>query len=428
MLSTALTDEYALQGGPAEDALPSVWVRVSARLTTLVMVLTCVGLVVVTSAAGGRGFAAAALKRLALTGLGIGAFVLGANLPYQWWRRHSLAVLTVALLGLVAPFMPGIGVTINGASRWVNPGLPIGFQPSEFAKVALCIWVAAYCERNATRMRSAVHGFLVPLGVVGAACFLVLIEPDFGTAVLMGTICMTVLLVFGMRLLYLGLAAAAGAPLLVQMLVLKVPYRLQRLLTYQNPWRDPQGSGYQLIQSKIAIGSGGLFGRGLGAGLQKAGFLPGADNDFIFSILAEELGLVGCLAVVLLFLFLLWECLRVILRARDPFGFALGLGVAWLLGMQAAAHIAVVTGSVPTKGLSLPFISAGGSSLLASMLAAGILVNIARSEEDPEHHALKPWHEDMPGYERFAHRALDKSRDACIRAGQRMWHWGGASW
>jgi cell division protein FtsW len=197
------------------------------------------------------------------------------------------------------------------------------------------------------------------------------------------------------------------------------------LLTYQNPWRDPQGSGYQLIQSKIAIGSGGLFGRGLGAGLQKAGFLPGADNDFIFSILAEELGLVGCLAVVLLFLFLLWECLRVILRARDPFGFALGLGLAWLLGMQAAAHIAVVTGTVPTKGLSLPFISAGGSSLLASMLAAGILVNIARSEEDPERHRLTPWDEDVPGYERFVHRALDQSRDACIRAGRRIWRWGG---
>jgi cell division protein FtsW len=263
------------------------------------------------------------------------------------------------------------------------------------------------------------------LGVVGTACFLVLIEPDFGTAVLMGTICVTVLLVFGMRLLYVGLAAAAGAPLLVQMLVLKVPYRLQRLLTYQNPWRDPQGSGYQLIQSKIAIGSGGLFGRGLGAGLQKAGFLPGANNDFIFSILAEELGLVGCLAVVLLFLFLLWECLRVILRARDPFGFALGLGLAWLLGMQAAAHIGVVTGAVPTKGLSLPFISAGGSSLLASMLAAGILVNIARSEEDPERHRLRPWHEDVPGYERFVHTALDESRNACIRAGRRIWEWGG---
>jgi len=396
------------QGAVAPDAAagaPSDWQRPSVRIALLAMTLACFGLVMVASAAGVQGLAGAAWKRLVLTALALGAFAVGACMPYQRWRRHNWAVLALGLGLLGAVFVPGLGVTINGARRWVNPGLPIGFQPSEFAKVALCIWVAAYCERNAHRMGHAVHGFLLPMAVVGAAALLILAEPDFGTAVLVGAVCTTVLLVFGMRLVFLFLALAAAMPFL-QKLIFEVPYRLQRVVAFLDPWSDPQGSGYQLIQSKIAIGSGGLFGRGLGSGLQKAGFLPGADNDFIFSIVGEELGLVGSLAVIFLLTCLLWECLKVILRSRDPFGFALSLGLSWLLGMQAAAHVAVVTGSVPTKGLSLPFVSAGGSSLIASMAAAGILVNIARSEELPARFPLRPWTDDLPPYERAARRAL----------------------
>jgi cell division protein FtsW len=381
----------------ATHAAPSEWERPSVRIALLAMTLACFGLVMVASVAGVNGLVGATLKRLTLTAIAGGAFAIGACTPYQRWRRHNWLVLALALGLLGAVFLPGVGMTINGARRWLSLGLPVGCQPSEFAKIALCIWVAAYCERNAQRMGHAVHGFALPLAVVGGAALLILAEPDFGTAALTGAVCTVVLLVFGMRPVFLLMALTAAMPF-IQKLIFEVPYRFQRVVAFMDPWSDPRGSGYQLIQSKIAIGSGGLFGRGLGAGLQKAGFLPGADNDFIFSVIGEELGLIGCLAVICL--------LKVVLRSRDPFGFGLSLGLSWLLGMQAAAHIAVVTGSVPTKGLSLPFISAGGSSLIASMAAAGILVNIARSEERPEQHQLKAWTDDLPLYERAVRRAL----------------------
>jgi cell division protein FtsW len=406
MSDAALTDDGLLgtDAGPAgpppaATAEPS-W-PLSVKLTVVVAALTCIGLVMVASAAGSSDVAAATAKRLILTTLAVGAFVVGANVPYSWWRRHNLAWLALAVVGLLAVLIPHVGAQINGARRWINPGLPVGLQPSEFAKLALCIWVAAYCERNATRMRSAVHGFLIPLGVVGVVCLLILAEPDFGTAALTGAVGLAVLLVFGTRMLYVGLAGMACLPAL-QKLIIGVPYRLQRVLAFIHPWRDPQGTGYQLIQSKIAIGSGGALGRGLGAGVQKAGFLPGADNDFIFSVIGEELGLLGALAIIILFVALVWMALKVVTRARDAFGFGLALGLSWLLGMQAAAHMAVVTGSIPTKGLSLPFISAGGSSLLASMFAAGVLVNIARAEESPGRVRQVPWEQDVPAYERAA--------------------------
>ena len=413
MAEAVIGDEFLPQAQAAEEA-PSAWRRASTRLTVLVLALVCVGLVIVGSAAVGRSFAPAIMKRLALTGLGLGLFVAGAATPYHWWRRHSLGLLAVAMVGLVAVLIPGVGTEINGGRRWMDLGLPLGFQPSEFAKVAMCAWLAAYCERNLTQMRSATRGFVIPLAVAGLASSLILLEPDFGTAALLAAGCVVMLLVSGTRLCYVLLAGAAFLPL-VQRLVLGVPYRLQRVLAFLDPWQDPQGSGYQLIQSKIAIGSGGVFGRGLGSGLQKAGFLPGSDNDFIFSVIAEELGLIGCLAVLLLFIFMLWECLRIVLKARDPFGFAFALGLAWLLGMQAAAHVAVVTGSMPTKGLSLPFISAGGSSLLVSLLTAGILLNIARSEESPEAAPPPSWQDDMPAYEGLAQRVLEAARARAAR-------------
>jgi len=398
----------------AEGQAAAAWGRSSARLTAAVALLSSVGLVMVVSAAGTEGFKDALLRRLAFTGLGAVAFVAAARTDYRWWRRHNLGVLAVALVALTAVLVPGVGARINGARRWTRPILGLGLQPSEFAKVALCIWVAAYCERNITRMRSFAHGFVAPLSVVGVAALLVLAEPDFGTSVLMAGVCLTVLLVCGTRLVYVLLAGAAGLPLL-QRLILDVPYRMKRVLAFLDPWSDPRGAGYQLIQSKIAIGSGGLAGVGLGAGQQKAGFLPGAPNDFIFSVLAEELGFIGCALLILLFVLLLWEGLKIVLRSRDPFGFALGLGLSWLLAAQAAAHIAVVTGSVPTKGLSLPFISAGGSSLVASLWAAGLLVSIARSEEEPERYPHRPWEAEMPRYERWACRAMDSALRAAAR-------------
>ncbi len=381
------------------------WRRPSFRIALLALALTCFGLVMVASAAGSRDFALAVAKRLVLTAIGLCAFLVGVRVDHRVWRRHHWALLALALAGLVLVMVPGVSAAKNGAKRWIDIGLPFGLQPSEFAKIAFCVWVAAYAERNLTRLRRPVEGFLVPMGVVGVGSLLILAEPDFGTCVLMGGVCTLVLWVMGTRLLYIVAAMAAAMPM-VERLVLDVPYRAVRVMSFLNPWADPRGTGYQLIQSKIAIGSGGLFGLGLGNGRQAQGFLPAANNDFIFSVVSEQLGFIGAVALLLVFVWLLYEGVRVAMRSHEPFGFALALGLTTLIGMQAAAHVAVVTGSVPTKGLALPFVSAGGSSLIASLLAAGILVNIARCEERPEKHESKPWQEDVPGYEALAARLL----------------------
>lgn len=413
------------QGGVAER--PASWLRPSYRLAALFGALLCIGLVMVGSASGGSGaFASSLVRRLIWMAMGGAALAVGCAANYQCWRRHHVAIVALAFVLLALVLVPGVGSRINNARRWIRFG-PLGVQPSEFAKIALLIWLAAYCERNMPtagrgagkgRLGTFKWGFLVPISVVGMASFLVLCEPDFGTSVLIGTVCVGVMLVCGTRLLYVLLAGVVALPML-QMLILSSPYRLQRVLTFLNPWGDPQGAGYQLVQSMIAIGSGGIGGKGLGMGVQKMGFLPGANNDFIFSIVAEELGFVGGVLVIGLFLWLLWEGVKVALRARDAFGFTLAFGISALIGLQAAVNIAVATGSVPTKGLSLPFLSAGGSSLFFSMWAAGILINIARSEETPERFKLAPWYLDVPRYEHVlaghARHAGDAVNNAVLR-------------
>ena len=412
------TDERAHLGLEGAGAASALW-QPSTRITMIALALTSFGLVMVASAAGSRDFGSTVVKRLILTSIALCAFLAGAGVNYQFWRRHQLVLLALAMGGLVAVLVPHVSAARNGARRWIEIGLPMGFQPSEFAKICLCVWVAAYCERNLARMRKGVHGFLIPMGVVGFGCLLILAEPDFGTAVLTGSVCLMVLWVMGTRLIFILAAAAAATPLFMR-LVLDVPYRMQRVTSFLDPWTDPRGIGYQLIQSKIAIGSGGFFGQGLGTGRQEEGFLPAANNDFIFSIVAEELGFIGAVLVIGAFLLLLWQGIQVTRRSRDPFGFGLSLGLTALLGMQAAAHIAVVTGSVPTKGLALPFVSAGGSSLIASMLAAGILVNIARSQESPERHELKPWQDQVPGYEVIAMDLLSRAGNGIARKAKKI--------
>ena len=408
MTDCAIPEQVVIDkaAGGAEGA----WRRSSARLTALILGLVCVGLVMVASASGGgasgpQTFAYTAIRRGLWISIGLMAFCVGSAVDYHFWRRHSLAVLALVIGGLVLVLLPGVGAKVNGARRWIRFGSAVGVQPSEFAKIGLCIWLAAYAERNAARMRSFSAGFLLPLGVVGLTSLLVLLEPDFGTAIFIGAVGALLLLVCGTRLLFLTLAAVAALPL-VYRLVLGAPYRMERLMVFLDPWKDPQGAGYQLIQSKIATGSGGLFGLGLGCGVQKSLFLPGAANDFIFSVIAEEVGFLGATALVLAMVWLVWEGLRVALRARDRFGFALAFGLCSMLGLQAAFNIAVATGSLPPKGLSLPFVSAGGSSLFFSMFAGGVLVNVALSTELPNRAALKPWHRDVPGYEHAFQGAL----------------------
>jgi len=390
-----ITIPYELMEAPAQ-AQRSSWREPGVRLTVMFAALTCFGLIMVASVARPGQFTPTVLKRLALTSVGVGVFAVAALTDYRRWLQGQMLVLSGSLLLLVLVLL--MGLRINGARPWLDVGLPVNVQPSEFAKVGLCIWVAAYCHNNADRMHSFVQGFLAPMCTVGLACLLILAEPDFGTAVLAGAVCVVVLLAMGTRLLYAVPAGLAALPVLYK-LVMDEPYRARRILAFLNPEADPLGSGYQIIQSTIAIGSGRLTGLGAGAGMQKAGFLPGTDNDFVFSVVAEEFGFIGCAVVIAVFMLILWEALKVVMRSREPFGFALALGLSVLLGLQAAVHIAVVTGSVPNKGLSLPFVSAGGSSLLASMWAAGLLVSIARSQRTTQEvtSQVMQWEEDGDG-------------------------------
>ncbi len=291
----------------------------------------------------------------------------------DWWRGGLVALVAIVLLGAVL----FVGSSALGARRAIEiPGLGFGFQPSEFAKVALVIWMAALLTRPHD-VRDFRTGFLPAVFTGGALIGLTGIE-DFGTAALMGAIMFFLLLVGGARWTHLALTMLAGAGAGVLLVVTK-PHRMARLATFFNEAPDPSGAGYQINQAMLAIGSGGWWGRGLGAGVRKYGYLPQDNNDFILAIICEELGIVGGIVVVVLFLALLWRGWRIAANAPDRFGRMLAVGLTLMLCLQAAFNVGVVTNSVPTKGISLPFVSAGGSGVLFLGLAAGLLAAVGRT-------------------------------------------------
>lgn len=315
----------------------------------------------------------------ALTGLCLLPIVM--RIDYRSYRQPSIvwAILAVTLVGLVAVLF---GRPINGARRWLNLG-PLGVQPSELAKIAIIVFTAALLERRMDRINEPRHA-LLPLGlIVGACTGLILLEPDFGTAVSIGAVVAVMVFAAGISYRYvLGLMALA-VPALYLLTVL-AEYRMRRLTAFLDPWGDPLDSGFQLIQSLIAVGTGGLTGRGLMNGVQKLFFLPEPHNDFIFSVIAEELGLIGATVVVLCFCVIVWRGLRTALRAPDRFGAFLAIGLTAMVGVQAFFNISVTLGLVPTKGIPLPFVSAGGSSLLINMLGMAILLNVSQHASSPQ--------------------------------------------
>ncbi|MDQ3818313.1 MAG: putative lipid II flippase FtsW [Acidobacteriota bacterium] len=250
-------------------------------------------------------------------------------------------------------------------------------QPSELSKLALAIFLAYFLEKRAGEEGSLKRTFIPCMAVTALMAALVLKEPDFGTALMLAVICVVMYYTAGARLLHLAMAAAPGLAVGVGMLLF-VPWRMQRLVTFTDPWADPQNKGFQVVQSLIAIGSGGTSGLGFAQGRQKMFFLPFAHSDFIFAVIGEELGLFGALMVVAVFGLLLWRGLRAALRAPDRFGMLLGLGVVTGIVVQALFNISVVLSLLPTKGIPLPFISYGGSSLVPTLMAVGILLNISQ--------------------------------------------------
>jgi len=357
---------------------------VTTNLLAIVTALLGLGLLMVASTAPPRNPAAASylvLKHTLWLAAGIVALIVAYSADYHWLRRFSVVLLGLSLATLAGVLVAG--ATVNGAKRWYRFGSFLSLQPSELFKIALCLYMADFLAREQGRIKTFLKGFVQPILIMGVAFALILKQPDFGTALLIAVVTLAMLFVAGIRMVHVVPAILASIPLLAY-LVIKVPYRLQRILSFLNPWADPQGAGYQVIQSLLALGSGGIFGVGLGNSRQKLLYLPEAGNDFIFAIIGEELGLIGCTAVVLLFVLFAWYGMRVALRAPDLYGSLLAFGLTLTIGLQAAVNIAVVTCSAPTKGISLPLVSSGGSSLVAVMIAVGILMNIASHVEADE--------------------------------------------
>lgn len=314
--------------------------------------------------------------------LGLGALVAGRYINYRRYQKLVYPFLLLALIMLILVFVPGIGTRVRGAARWLRLG-PVTIQPSEFAKLAMVLFLAYSLARKQDKMKYFSIGFLPHVVIAGLFIGLIGKEPDFGTAMTLAGIVFIMLLVGGVRLAYVlgGFIGVAGLATLV---VLRDPKKFNRILSFLDPWKYGQDVGYQLKQSLLAIGSGGLFGLGPGQSRAKLFYLPDAHTDFILAIFSEELGFVGVLLVLSLFAVLIYRGLLLSLRAPDAFGSYLALGLTLLIGLQAGINMGVVTGLFPTKGLSLPFLSYGGSSLLATLMAVGILLNISSQTKRPK--------------------------------------------
>ena len=306
---------------------------------------------------------------------GVIAFVVASSFDYHVWRRCAPALLALAVLLLVVVLVPGIGIMVDGSRRWVGVGA-IRVQPSEVAKFALLCCGADVLARRADRLDDW-HQWMPVMVLLGGLGFLIMLEPDLDSAIVLGLIGIALLVVSGVRRLHL-FTLGGSAVALVTVLAFSAEYRRRRMLEFLHPWQHQKSTGYQIAQSLIALGSGRFSGVGLGAGRAKWMFLPNAHTDFIFAVIGEELGFIGCLLVLALFAGLGLVGFRVARRAPDRFGMLLAAGVtAWIVG-QAAINLGAVVGLLPVSGITLPFLSTGGSSLMITMLGAGVLANVAR--------------------------------------------------
>ena len=315
-------------------------------------------------------------KQVTWVVLGLCLLLSAMRVDYRHLKRPAViwTTLGVSVAALIAVFF--IGPEINGTRRWFAIG-GIGVQPSELAKVAVILFTAAVLERRMNRIDEVSYSLLPVAVAAGSVAGLIVLEPDFGTA-------MTVLMIVGAMVFTAGLSYRYLCGLLITLgpllyLVLaSAPYRRRRLLAFLDPWDDPLDSGFQIIQSLIAVGTGGVFGQGLMAGVQKLFFLPEPHTDFIYAVIAEETGLVGATLVLLCFCVITWRGLRVAVLAPDRFGSLLALGLTMMVALQAFLNISVVLSLMPTKGIPLPFVSSGGSSMLVSLLCMGVLLNISQ--------------------------------------------------
>jgi cell division protein FtsW len=357
--------------------------RLDSVLLAAVAVLFSLGLVMVASASMpvaermGLGTFHFAVRQGLYLALGLALGVATLRVKLSWWEQSSRLCVLLAILLLAAVLLPGLGATVNGSTRWIDVGL-LRLQVSEPAKLLSVVYMAGYLVRHADNVRETRAGFLKPLALLSLVSLLLLMEPDFGATVVLTSTVLVMMFMAGVSLWKFAalLGAAAGA---FALLAVSSPYRLVRLTAFLDPWDDPFNSGFQLTQSLIAIGRGEWFGVGLGASVQKLYYLPEAHTDFVFAVLAEELGLLGILVLLGLYGFVVWRAYNIAAvaeKAGNLFASYLAYGIGTWIGLQALINVGVNTGLLPTKGLTLPLVSYGGSSMLLTCMAIALLLRI----------------------------------------------------
>lgn len=322
-------------------------------------------------------FLRAHLKHVAV---GILAMLVCASMNYQIYKRRVYWILGVSIALLLATVI-GFGINRGYSTRWIGPSF-FEFQPSELAKLTFVIYLAYSLEKKVERMDSLAIGFIPHVLVCGVMVILCLMQPDLGTCLLLGMVMAVTLFVAGTRISYLVGAVMIGVPAVGQYIA-SSSMRWSRVMSWLDPWQDRYDTGFQIVNALVSLGSGGIWGQGLGEGRQKMGFLTQGWTDFVFATIGEELGLIGCMGVILTFAVLIWRGYRVAWRAPDKFGRYLAFGITSLIGIQAAFNMGVAVGLLPTKGLNLPLVSGGGSSLLVTCAGIGILLNVSRYAESP---------------------------------------------
>lgn len=305
--------------------------------------------------------------------IGLGTMILTSKLDYNIYNKYKLPILILGIVLLAIVFIPGIGVSNYGARRWIRlPGFTL--QPSEIAKFSFVIFCASYLSKNKDIVKTF-KGILPILCIGGIICVLIMLEPNMSITICVGLTMLLMLFIGGARLKHFAILSVPII-LLGVVLVIIEPYRMERLVAFINPWANPQGEGYQLIQSLYSLGAGGLFGVGIFNSRQKYLFLPFSESDFIFSIIGEETGFLGCLLIIAIFVVLIFQGIKIAHNAKNRFGCYLAAGIVGVLAIQVLINIAVVTGSIPPTGVPLPFISAGSTSLVVFMAGIGVLLNI----------------------------------------------------
>lgn len=311
--------------------------------------------------------------------IGIILMILISKVNYNIYKDKAKIILISCIVLLVLVLIPGIGTIRNGSRSWFGIG-SFGIQPSEFTKLGLIIFVSKYLASDDKRVKDIKHGVLPIILVLGFIFGLIMLQPDFGTGSIIVVTIIVLLFVGGVDFkffLKIGVVGVIGVVILIAI----APYRLARILSFLDPWSDPLGSGFQIIQSLYAIGPGGLFGYGLGNSRQKHFFLPEPQTDFIFSIISEELGFFGCLLVVIMFFIICYQGFKISRKSNDKFAKFLSFGIIFQISFQACMNLMVVTGVIPVTGVTLPFLSYGGSSLLITLVSIGIVLNISRFNE-----------------------------------------------